>query len=248
MRRFYIPQNELKKPKPAITGTDVRHIRKVLRLSPGDKVLVFDGRGNEFLAGIDAFSSDAIQITLIEKQSLRREPAIALHVAQGYLKDSKMDDLVRHMTEIGLASWTPMLSGRSVARPSDTRADKRIKRWNLIAVEALKQCGGSILPEIRQPRSFDEIIQERKNYDLGIMFWEKATTLLGEGDIAAFPPECRVLILLGPEGGFSDEEADAAIRAGFIAASLGPRILRAETAAITSGALIQYLFYRQKTS
>ncbi|NOY70656.1 MAG: 16S rRNA (uracil(1498)-N(3))-methyltransferase [Deltaproteobacteria bacterium] len=248
MRRFYIPQNELQKQKAAIIGPDVRHIQRVLRLSPGDTVLVFDGCGKEFTAKIETFSSDTVYISLLEKQDILREPPISLHVCMGFLKDKKMDDLIRHMTEIGLSSWTPMLSERSVARPSDVRVENRLKRWRLIAIEALKQCGGAILPEIRNPKSFDRIIGENKEYDLGIIFWEKAEALLGEDDIAAFPPGCRVLILLGPEGGFSDEEADAALGAGFIPASLGPRILRAETASISAATLIQYLFYRQKTS
>lgn len=248
MRRFYIPRDELHKPKPAITGADVRHMQRVLRLSVGDTILVFDGCGNEFSAGIESFSSDTVYITIKEKQELLREPAISLYVAQGFLKDKKMDDLIRHMTEIGLSSWTPMLSERSVARPSDARAEKRLKRWRLIAIEALKQCGGAILPAIGSPKSFDQIIGERENYDLCVIFWEKANKLLGEENIAACPAECRALILLGPEGGFSDEEAASAVCAGFIPASLGPRILRAETAAITASALIQYLFCQQKIS
>ena len=192
MRRFYIPHNELQNPRPAIIGPDVRHMRKVLRLSPGDKILVFDGCGNEFSSRIESFSSDAVYITILEKQILRREPAISLHVCMGFLKDKKMDELVRHMTEIGISSWTPILSERSIARPSDARADKRLKRWNLIAIEALKQCGGAVLPEIRPPKSFDEIIGERKDYDLAVIFREKANALLGKGDISACRAGARV--------------------------------------------------------
>lgn len=248
MRRFYIPKNELSRPKPVISGPDARHIQRVLRLSPGDVISVFDGRGNEFTARIESISSGAVSLVLLEKQLLDREPAIFLHVAQGYLKDKKMDDLIRHMTEIGLSSWTPMLCRRSVARPDDIRTEKRIQRWKKIAGEALKQCGGAILPDIRSPQSFDEIISERGEYDLGVIFWEKAKRLICGKDVSGLGKNARILILLGPEGGFTDEEAELAVKAGFISASLGPRILRAETAALTAAALIQYLFYVQKTS
>ncbi len=242
MRRFYIQPKELKKQSPAIYGADVRHIKKVLRLEVGEPVVIFDGTGKEFTAELRQFHPDHIEVAVMEEVKSMREPRFELTVAQGFLKDKKMDELVRHLTEFGMSKWMPVISSRSIPHPNKTRMNARIERWKTIAVEALKQCGGNRIPEILAPVDFDEALSIGSSYDIRLIFWEDATERLERlprEHRAALP---RILAIMGPEGGLSPEEVDRARAAGFTVSSLGPRILRAETAAISACALIQYLY------
>lgn len=248
MRRFYIQPSELKKEFPTLHGADVRHIKKVLRLVPKEQVVLFDGYGHEFTAELVQFGPDSIRVSIQREIISTREPDFELTVAQGFLKDKKMDELVRHLTELGMLKWIPVTSSRSIPHPPANRMDSRIERWRTIAIEALKQCGGSRIPEILPPVAFEDVMAMAAPYDIKIVFWENATDAL-EG-----PPDRggrvspRIFALLGPEGGLSSDEIDYAKSSGFRVSSLGPRILRAETAAISACALIQYLYGGQKKS
>lgn len=239
MRRFYIHPEQLDSTEPRITGKDVRHIRNVLRLSPGDTIRLLDGTGRMFDAQIAAFEENAVRVTLLGPVEARNESALELIVAQGFLKDRKMDDLVRQVTELGATKWIPMITERTVARPDAKRMEKRVKRWQAIALEAVKQCGRSMVSEIGSAMYFKEVLGLAGSVDLPVFFWERATTALDQ------PPEISpgsVLLMLGPEGGFTEAEAGQAEARGLRLATLGPRILRAETAAVTTAALAQYLF------
>ncbi|MCF8036050.1 MAG: 16S rRNA (uracil(1498)-N(3))-methyltransferase [Desulfobacteraceae bacterium] len=239
MRRFYIHPEQLDRAEPRITGKDVRHIRDVLRLSPGDTIRLLDGSGRMFDARIAAFEENAVRVALLNRVDAQNESALELIVAQGFLKDRKMDDLVRQITELGATRWIPMTTERTVARPDAKRMEKRVKRWRAIAVEAVKQCGRSMVPEIESMKGFKDVLGLAETVDLPVFFWERATAPMEQ------PPETRpasVLLVLGPEGGFTEAEAGQAEARGLRLATLGPRILRAETAALTTAALAQYLF------
>ncbi|MBS3754980.1 MAG: 16S rRNA (uracil(1498)-N(3))-methyltransferase [Desulfobacterales bacterium] len=239
MRRFYIHPEQLDKAEPRITGKDIRHIRDVLRLSPGDTIRLLDGSGRMFDARIAAFEENAVRVALLNRVEARNESALELIVAQGFLKDRKMDDLVRQITELGATRWIPMITERTVARPDAKRMEKRIQRWQAIAVEAVKQCGRSMVPKIDSMTGFKNVLGLAGTVDLPVFFWERATAPMDQ------PPEIRpasVLLVLGPEGGFTEAEAGQAKARGLRFATLGPRILRAETAALTTTALAQYLF------
>ncbi|MFP3980985.1 MAG: 16S rRNA (uracil(1498)-N(3))-methyltransferase [Desulfobacterales bacterium] len=239
MRRFYIHPEQLNSIEPRITGKDVRHIRNVLRLSHGDTIRVLDGSGRMFDARIAAFEDNSVRVTILDQVEARNESALELIVAQGFLKDRKMDDLVRQISELGATRWIPMITERTVARPDAKRMEKRVRRWQAIAVEAVKQCGRSMVPEIGSVMHFTDVLGLAKTVDLPVFFWERATTPMDQ------PPETRpasVLLMLGPEGGFTEAEAGQAEARGWRFATLGPRILRAETAAVTTAALAQYLF------
>jgi 16S rRNA (uracil1498-N3)-methyltransferase len=164
-------------------------------------------------------------------------------VAQGFLKEKKMDRLVRQLSELGAARWMPFISDRSVARPEGGRAQARQERWRKIAVEALKQCRRGDLMQIDDIVGFDRLLERAPAYDLRILFWEQTCEPLTAQRFSGSPagPD-SVLIVLGPEGGFAEEEVRASEAAGFISASLGPRILRAETAAVAACAIVQHLF------
>lgn len=243
MRYFFIEKSEREDSILSITGPDARHIKTVLRMNPGDKIGLFDGKGFEYEAKIVSLSPKRVMVSLIRRFLSTAESSLQIIVAQAFLKEKKMDDLVRKLTELGIAGWIPFFSQRSIARPDKKRLAGRSQRWERISTEALKQCRRKNMLEISEAVTFDEVLGLSKNSDLKIVFWENETTLINRG----FGPESdnllnSIMVMLGPEGGFTGQEIERARQAGFVTAGLGPRILRAETATLAAGTLIQYLF------
>ncbi len=239
MRRFYVDPDEARKEYPQIKGQDFRHMQKVLRHEPGDRVILIDGSGFEYLSVIEKMNSSKAFLSVLDKKWSETASPLELTVAQGFLKEKKMDTIIRHLTELGLTRWIPVISQRSVARPDHRRMHERMRRWNAIAVESMKQCGLSRIPDISEVMTFEALIESKEAYDGKIIFWEEETAPLKD----LFPDNPKkILVLVGPEGGFSPEEVNHAKGCGFKSASLGPRILRAETASIAACTLLQYLY------
>ncbi|MFO8111814.1 MAG: 16S rRNA (uracil(1498)-N(3))-methyltransferase [Desulfosalsimonadaceae bacterium] len=245
MRRFYIDPAEIRKPQPMITGADVRHMKKVLRHAPGDRVILIDGSGFEYPAVIETIDRDTARFSILETIWSDTASPLELVVAQGFLKEKKMDVIVRHLTELGLSRWIPVITERSVARPDKRRMAERMRRWEAIAIESLKQCGLSKLPAISPVMTLQELVADPEEFDGKIVFWEEETAPL---DALYHQKPDKLLVLIGPEGGFTSDEIQLAQAAGFKSISLGPRILRAETAAISACTLVQYLYGDMKKS
>jgi 16S rRNA (uracil1498-N3)-methyltransferase len=243
MRLFFIEEFELAGPNPAIRGVDARHIISVLRLKPGDRIGLFDGTGKQYEARILALSSAKVEVSVLGSSEPGVESPLELVVAQSFLKEKKMDDLVRKLTELGISRWIPFISGRSVPRPDDKRILARTLRWEKIAKEATKQCKRVKITGIGKTISFEEVITLEKDFDLKIVFWENEKNLLDPKRLRAEHNDLkRILVMFGPEGGFAVNEIEKAKESGFITAGIGPRILKAETATICACALMQFLF------
>lgn len=242
MRRFYLHPDVIDSGDLALDGSNAIHLRRVLRLGPGDRVVVFDGTGREFDAHIDRFIGDRVALCLTGQRQVQSESPLWITLAQGYLKEGKMDDLVRQGTELGVTRFVPFFAARSVARPDAGKLSVRMRRWERIALEALKQCRRSRVPDIGPAATLDDIVGLSAGADLKIVFWEETQLPLADlsAGLSAMPRE--VFLLMGPEGGLGAEEVDRLIRAGFVAVGLGPRILRAETATVAACALVQHLF------
>jgi 16S rRNA (uracil1498-N3)-methyltransferase len=241
--RFFLPQTQIEHPMPTITGADINHIRNVLRLKPGDNIVIFDGTGAEYLARIEQLSSNKAIVEIIEKKFSSSESPVHICLAQAYLKEKKMDLLVRQATELGINRWQPFFSERSIPRPDHNRLFSRAQRWEKIMMEAVKQCRRNRLMEIGQSLSFEEMLLLANNADIKIIFWENTDNLLIPSDIFVKKNKIRsVYSVIGPEGGFSANEVKQAMKAGFFPVGMGPRILRAETAAVAACTLLQYLF------
>lgn len=243
MKRFFISPAEVKKDSPVIAGPDAHHMAKVFRLKPTDHVLLVDGTGMEYEAEITGLSKNQVRITIVREYAPATESPVRITVGQGYLKDKKMDMLVRHLTETGIHVWLPVVTEFSVPVPDKKKSAPRLDRWEGIAKEAVKQCGRTRVPEIMEPVSLPEVIQISRETDVKIVFYEKQAMPVSKltSAISGKQPG-SVFVLLGPEGGFSDKEIELVTSNGFVAASLGPRILRAETASISACTLIQHLF------
>jgi 16S rRNA (uracil1498-N3)-methyltransferase len=241
MRRFFISPEQLAHPRPFIEGADARHLRVVLRSQPGDRITVLDGRGNAYQARIVSVERERVFVDLEMPLRSNPDPGTEIILAQGYVKDKKMDGLVRPLTELGIARLIPVQAARSVPVPDRKRLLGRYERWQKISLEAVKQCGRR-LPMIIDPVvPFETALNLAQSCDTKLIFWEKKSE--SQSPAPARPhPATKVFVMVGPEGGFEPEEVELARKAGFSAVGMGPRILRAETAALAAAVLTQYLF------
>ena len=242
MPRFFIPQENIHGDRGVVQGDELRHLRRVLRLAPGDGITVFDDAGREHEAVIRSFGSESAEIEIIASREPQRESALDLTLALGLTKGDKMDFVVEKATELGVGRMVPFASTHSVAQLDPARARTRQARWQRIALSAAKQCGRTRVPEILQLCEFRDLVRRPWPDTLKLLFWEKEgrrslRQVQGKRGEAG-----SVLVVIGPEGGFSPEEARDAEAGGFEMISLGRRILRAETAAVTAVSLAQFLW------
>jgi len=251
MRRFFIEHpkgTEACGSTQVITGSDARHIKQVLRLKPGDKIGLFDGTGLEYEAKIVNLFHSQVEVSVVRISHSATESPVQIIVAQALLKGRKMDGLVRQLTELGITRWIPFMAKRSVPSPSQESLLARSERWKKIAKEALKQCQRSQIMKIGATISFEEALNLENECDLKVVFWENESKSINSTIVQPDRHYRKIYAMLGPEGGFTEQEIKSARDSGFVIASLGPRILRAETATVVACALLQYLFgdIRQK--
>ena len=220
---------------------EIRHLCQVLRLKPGDHVTLFDGEGHEYEALIRQIKHGEVvfQIQSVNPISTKESP-LQIILGIGVLKGAKFDWLIQKITELGVAEIVPFYGQRSVPNWEDLKIISKKNRWEKIAAAAAKQCQRSKIPQIHPPCSFKEALQKVPGDFLKIFVWEKEA----EKSLAQIihAPSLGIYALVGPEGGFSDEEAAQAQLAGFVPVHLGPRILRSETAGMVVVALLQFLF------
>lgn len=241
LRRFYITPANVRHPQPEITGSDAGHICRVLRLSIGDAVELFDGTGNGFRAQIESLSPKRVRLTITDSFALQSESPVRITLAQAMLKDRKMDGLIRQLTELGIDHWIPFYAARSVPVPTKKGLGSRLDRWEKIALEAVKQCRRGHVPQITPADNFDRLMLASATYDLKILFWEDSPQAFDIPERIPQKPD-KLMLVVGPEGGFDPGEVMRAQAHGFLTAGLGPRILRAETGALAALTLVQYCF------
>lgn len=229
--RFYLKTLPCEE-KVRITGEEARHM-KVRRLAKGDQVCLFDGQGNEALGTIEEIKREEITVKVLERQKVSSE-GIFTALATAVPKGRRMDWLVQKATELGVGIIIPIVSQRAVVKP---KQGEKSERWQKIAVEAAKQSKRATVPEILPPANIDDILDE-KGYDLKLALMpeseKKIKEVLGERK-----PE-KILCLIGPEGGFTDEETSRIKAAGFIPVNIGNNILRIETAGVAVLSMIDY--------
>jgi 16S rRNA (uracil1498-N3)-methyltransferase len=243
MRFFFVDPAQVSGSQAVIQGSEASHLKNVMRLKRGDAVGLVDGKGFEYLARIDRLVSGRVELSITGRKRSTGMPPIRIHAAQGCLKEKKMDRLARQLSELGVARFIPFICERAVARPEPGRAAYRQERRRKIAIEALKQCRRGDLMVMEEVTTFEKIMESGRSYDRRILFWEGAAEPLTTPGVAGGGSSSpSTLVVLGPEGGFSEKEAAAAEAAGFRLARLGPRILRAETAAVAACAIVQYLW------
>jgi 16S rRNA (uracil1498-N3)-methyltransferase len=238
MRRFFVSVADIDGSSATLTGSEAHHLQHVLRLKVGSQITLFDGTGTTYEGEILALAPTVkVKITKVNHEDQNRP---RLHLGQALIKPKKSELVVQKATELGVASITVFTSRYcAVKEPS---ADKQ-ERWQRIAMESCKQCNRATPPQINRISSFKECITAAADNDLKMIFWEESADL-DLNDIAemiAKKPPATVFYIIGPEGGLTDKEVALAKKHGFLSVTLGKQILRAETATIAAGAVLQYL-------
>jgi 16S rRNA (uracil1498-N3)-methyltransferase len=244
-RRFYAPAAQFTADKSSVvlTADEARHARSVLRLLRGDEVYVFDGEGHEYQCAVANLTEGSAALNVIEQvEPARPESPLNLTLAVALLKGEKFDLVTQKAAELGVTSIFPVITSRADVRIRDAaEAQRKVARWQRIALEATKQSGRARLLKINEPVTFDALIAAPADAgDLRLMFAERDGASFADLTSNLHSPPTKLLALVGSEGGFSDEEIARARAAAWSIITLGGRILRAETAAIVVAALLQH--------
>jgi 16S rRNA (uracil1498-N3)-methyltransferase len=239
--RFFIAQNQVSGSRITITGEDVRHIATVLRMKAGDELLLCDGEGFEYAVKIAQVDRSEI-VTEIIGQWKREILSPRITLGQGLPKSDKMDLIVQKATELGAASIVPLATERTIVKIKDE--GKRIQRWRKIVREAAMQSQRPDIPAVEGIKVFSEFIRALVPgpRTLLLLPWEEGTEPI-KTVLRNAPGVTNIIVLIGPEGGFSSAEAELARGSGFHLVSLGPNILRTETAAIAVLGMIGYEYF-----
>ena len=240
MRRFTLPPERVVEGRVTFDADESRHLTRVLRLAPGDTVVATDGAGRDYTVRLDSVGEAASGTVLAVERGAPESP-LAITLVQGIPKGDKMEAIVRAATELGVARVRPALCERTIVRLEPGRWRDRATRCQRRAREAAKQCGRAVIPEVEAPRPLAECLAEAGPADLGLCFWEGGGVPLHDALAATSAPRSALLVV-GPEGGLSPAEVDAARAHALTVTSLGPRILRTETAGPAVVALLQARF------
>jgi 16S rRNA (uracil1498-N3)-methyltransferase len=232
VRRFFAPQGA-HGGRIVLRGREAYHLAVVLRLRPGERVLAVDGAGREHVVRLTAVSATQAEGDVLETRQ-GMAAFVELTLVQGVPKGAKMDAVIRMGTELGIRRFIPALTSRAVAEGRG-----RAERWRRIAVEAAKQSRRSDVPEVLDPMPFAAALDHLAGCDLVLALWEGAPARSIAEVLSGAAPH-HLALLVGPEGGFTAAEVEGAVRRGAHAVSLGPRILRTETAGMAAAAMVLY--------
>ena len=244
--RIFIEKIALLKPGSEfrLTGEESKYIARVLRLIEGETVIISSSNGPEYLTTIAAVEKKSVLLKVESIDETNRESKLDITLCQSLPKSKKMDLIIQKCTELGVRRFIPFTSSRSVSRPDNKEGSEKVKRWEKIALEASRQCGRRFIPPVDNVIKFDDLLRDMDKLDnektLKLIPWEsednQGLRQLSDNEIG------RVILLIGPEGGFSSEEVDRAKKAGFIPISLGSRLLRTETAGLATVSMLQYIW------
>jgi 16S rRNA (uracil1498-N3)-methyltransferase len=240
MHKFFVSKNNIVGDKAVIDGDDVKHIYKVLRLENGDKVNINNCEGKEYLGEIISIDKKEVKVNLLEELKVSNESNLNIVLFQGLPKSTKMDLIVQKGTELGMSEITPIITERVIVK-NEMGEFTKTERWKRIALEACKQSKRSLIPEINTPIEFKVLLEKTKEFDLVVVPYESAEDYGIKELIESIDYEVKnVAIVIGPEGGFEDSEIKELMENGSKVVTLGPRILRTETAGFVCATLLQY--------
>ncbi|MBW2466736.1 MAG: 16S rRNA (uracil(1498)-N(3))-methyltransferase [Deltaproteobacteria bacterium] len=243
MRRFFVDPENITGSTAILIDQEAHHVAKVLRLKTGTTITLFDGSGSYYEALLTKISPGLIETKIVAITpyiDTGDESRPTLHLAMGLLKGKKMDIVIQKTTELGVDTLHSFYSRYCAVKE---HSDKRLSRWEKIALEACKQSNRPKPPSITPPQDFDSLLAVSGNdkHDLRLIFWENQTGQKSIREIFTQVEKIHsIMIIIGPEGGFSPDEVDRAVDAGFEPVTMGTRILRAETAAIAAVSVIQH--------
>jgi 16S rRNA (uracil1498-N3)-methyltransferase len=241
MPKFFIDDKNINGSVIDVYGDDVSHIKRVLRLKPGDTVTLCDGKGTDYIVAIDSIEQNFVRTNIVSTNVNIAEPPIEVTIFQGVPKSDKMDLIIQKSVELGVKRVVPVMTDRTVVRIENKKdAENKTTRWQRIALEAAKQCNRGAVPEIMMPVTFAESFKLLEKEDLCLIPYEKEAENGLKTILSNYKDVKKVSVFIGPEGGFSEKEVETAIRANIRSVSLGPRILRTETAGLTVLSILMY--------
>ena len=240
MGRFYVSPDSIKGGKIHVGQKESHHIIDVMRLAGGDSVTVFDGSGKEYQGKIDSIKNKSVVINIKNVRTVEKKQSTSITLAQSIPKKDKMDLIVQKATELGVDEIIPVESSRTIVRTGRRKKGHKIDRWRKIIVEASKQCGRNELPRIKDVIYFDKLLNSAVNYNLVIMPCLSDRCVNLKFALSKTNKPDKVLAIIGPEGGFTEDEIDRASKKGVVLVSLGQSVLKSETAAITILSILNY--------
>ncbi|WP_069649306.1 16S rRNA (uracil(1498)-N(3))-methyltransferase [Caloranaerobacter ferrireducens] len=240
MHKFFVDKKDIVENKIIIKGEDVKHIKNVLRLDIGEIINVSNCEGEEYLAEITEIEKDYVVAVIKEEFESKSEPPIQIILYQGLPKSSKMDLIIQKATELGVVEIVPLITKRTVVKVEGEKKElKKLERWKRIAKEASKQCKRGIIPVVNKIMTFNEMINRLKDEEFILVPYENELKI-GLKDILRTYKKGKINIIIGPEGGFEEEEIEKLKGINSHIISLGPRILRTETAGFTTISVVMY--------
>lgn len=241
MSRFFVENENVLEDSVLITGEDVQHIRKVLRMRPGDIFTACNMDGTIFECEITEIDEKIVKSRILSSGKSETEAPIKVTLFQGVPKGDKMELIIQKSVELGVHSIVPVKTERTVVRFDNQKdEEKKQLRWQKIAIEAAKQCNRSVLPEVYKPADFNSALIMAREYDLVLVPYENESTQGIKKVLKENRDVKTIAVFIGPEGGFAEEEINKCIELNYFSVSLGKRILRTETAGFTVLSILMY--------
>lgn len=242
MQRFFVTPDQVGEDKIRIQGSDVNHMKNVLRMRPGEEVMVSDGNNRQYRCRVEDYPEGEAVLAILEAGLVDTELPSRIYLFQGLPKQEKMELIVQKAVELGVCQVIPVQTRRCVVKLDAKKAAKKVQRWQQIAESAAKQAGRGYIPVVSEVMTFQEALAFSETLDIRLIPYELADGMEGTRKILdGIRPGQSVGIFIGPEGGFEKEEVGRAVEAGAMPITLGKRILRTETAGI---AVLSILMYR----
>lgn len=233
MYHFFVEQEQIGAELISVTGSDVNHIKNVLRMKPGETVLISSRTGGDYLCKVAEIQPEEVQMEILEARESKMELPARIHLFQGLPKGDKMELIIQKAVELGVYRIIPVDTRRTVVRLDAKKEESKVKRWNAISESAAKQSKRSLIPEVSGVMSFKDALAEIKDYGLKMIPYECAE---GMGQTRELIKRAQagmdIAVFIGPEGGFEEDEIEKAQAAGVLPVTLGKRILRTETAGL----------------
>ncbi|MFZ5946030.1 MAG: 16S rRNA (uracil(1498)-N(3))-methyltransferase [Bacillota bacterium] len=242
MRRFFVAPEGIKDNKAYITGSDAHHITQVLRLKKDDKIIVIDGTGLEYETVIKELKENCVAGEIVGVTSSKRDARTRVTLVQGVPKGDRMELIIQKCTELGVVSIIPVITQRTVVKLDDVKRKQRVERWQKIAQEASKQCKRAIVPTIDKIYDWDDYLKEVDEGEEVLVLWEDESTVGLKEILTTRTDLASITLVVGPEGGFTNEEVAKLKGRGAHSVSIGSRILRTETAGFAAIIMTLYEF------
>jgi 16S rRNA (uracil1498-N3)-methyltransferase len=238
---FFVTTGQIDDTHCHITGSDVNHIKNVLRMKPGEKITLRDGISRSYICEIETLDNEEVTARIISVEDDHSELPARLYLFQGLPKSDKMELIIQKAVELGAYEIIPVSTRRCVVKLDAKKADTKVKRWNTIAESAAKQSGRAFIPKVTEVMTWKQALAYAADFDINLIPYELAEGMADtKTQISRIAPGMQVGIFIGPEGGYDTAEVEAATSQGLHPITLGPRILRTETAGMTTLSIIMY--------